>query len=138
MGKTILMIKDIITKLFFILNKRQRYLSLLLLFLTLIGALLEVVGVSAVLPFIQAMIYPEQLRNNEYVKRLILILNLKSDGQLLLLIVTGVILVYLLKNAYLTVLSYIRVRFATSIQKELGVRIMKIYMRQGYLFFYKE
>lgn len=137
MGKTILMIKDIITKLFFILNKRQRYLSLLLLFLTLIGALLEVVGVSAVLPFIQAMIYPEQLRNNEYVKRLILILNLKSDGQLLLLIVTGVILVYLLKNAYLTVLSYIRVRFATSIQKELGVRIMKIYMRQGYLF-YKE
>ena len=137
MGKTILMIKDIITKLFFILNKRQRYLSLLLLFLTLIGALLEVVGVSAVLPFIQAMIYPEQLRNNEYVKRLILILNLKSDGQLLLLIVTGVILVYLLKNAYLTVLSYIRVRFATSIQKELGVRIMKIYMRQGYLFFTK-
>ena len=79
MGKTILMIKDIITKLFFILNKRQRYLSLLLLFLTLIGALLEVVGVSAVLPFIQAMIYPEQLRNNEYVKRLILILNLRAS-----------------------------------------------------------
>ena len=136
-GKSILMIKDIVTKLFFILNKKQRYLSLFLLFLTLIGALLEVVGVSAVLPFIQAMIYPEQLRNNEYVRRLMLVLNLKSDGQLLLLIVTGVILVYLLKNAYLTALSYIRVRFATSIQKELGVRIMKIYMKQGYLFFTK-
>ena len=43
----------------------------------------------------------------------------------------------MLKNACLTVLSYIRVRFATSIQKVLGVRNMKIYMRQGYLFFTK-
>lgn len=137
MGKSILVIKDIIIKLFFILNKRQRYLSLFLLFLTLIGALLEVVGVSAVLPFIQAMIYPQQIRNNVYIKQLMLALNLNSDRLVLLLIATGVIFVYLLKNAYLTVLSYIRVRFATSIQRELGIRIMKIYMKQGYLFFTK-
>ena len=98
MTKSILMIKDIVSKLFFILNKGQRYLSVLLLFLTLVGALLEVVGVSAVLPFIQAMIYPEQLRNNEYINQLILFLDLKSDGQILLLIAIGVILVYLLKK----------------------------------------
>ncbi|HJA93695.1 MAG TPA: ABC transporter ATP-binding protein/permease [Candidatus Eisenbergiella merdipullorum] len=129
------MIKDLITKLFFILNKRQRWLSLVLLFLTLVGALFEVIGVSAVLPFIQAMIYPEQLRENELVKWLMSALRLESSGQLLAMIASGVILVYLLKNAYLTVLSYIRVKSAASIQRELGVRIMKIYMRQGYLFF---
>ena len=110
-------------------------LSLLLLLLTFIGALLEVVGVSAVLPLVQLMIDPERFGSNELAKKLAAFAGIECYGQLVLLTAMGVIFVYFVKNLYLTILSYIRVKFAASVQKELGIRIMKIYMGQGYLFF---
>ena len=98
MKQTIVLAKDLLSKIFDILNKKQRYLTFLVFFLTLIGALLEVIGVSAVLPLIQAMIYPDQLRENEVVKKLIMFFHIGGNTQLLLLISLGVVGVYFIKN----------------------------------------
>ena len=125
------------SKVVYILNSRQRYLTVVVFLLTLIGALLEVIGVSAVLPLIQAMLYPEQLRENEIVAKTVNILHIRSNVQLLLLIASGVVLVYLIKNGILVFLSYARVKYASLIKKELSIRILKIYMKQGYPFFIK-
>ena len=133
----LLLVKDLIDKIFHTLNRRQRSLTFLVFFLTLIGALLEVIGVSAVLPLIQAMIYPDQLRENVFIQKITEALRIESDIQLLLLVALGVIGVYFFKNGYLIFLSYIRIKYSASIQRELGIRIMKIYMDQGYPFFIK-
>lgn len=101
MKQMIVLAKDLLSKIFDILNRKQRYLTFLVFFLTLIGALLEVIGVSAVLPLIQAMIYPDQLRENALVKKLIAIFHIGGNTQLLLLISFGVVGVYLIKNGYL-------------------------------------
>lgn len=137
MKQMIVLAKDLLSKIFDILNRKQRYLTFLVFFLTLIGALLEVIGVSAVLPLIQAMIYPDQLRENALVKMLIAIFHIGGNTQLLLLISFGVVGVYLIKNGYLIFLSYVRIKYSTAIQRELGIRIMNIYMKQGYPFFIK-
>lgn len=137
MKQMIVLVKDLLSKIFDILNRKQRYLTFLVFFLTLIGALLEVIGVSAVLPLIQAMIYPDQLRENALVKKLIAIFHIGGNTQLLLLISFGVVGVYLIKNGYLIFLSYVRIKYSTAIQRELGIRIMNIYMKQGYPFFIK-
>lgn len=137
MKQIILLVKDLLNKVFCILNNRQRYLTVVVFFLTLVGALLEVIGVSAVLPLIQAMLYPDQLKENEIVMMAVNILHIGDDVQLLLLIAVGVVLVYLIKNGYLVFLSYVRVKYASLIKKELGIRVMKIYMKQGYPFFIK-
>ena len=137
MKQMIVLAKDLLSKIFDILNRKQRYLTFLVFFLTLIGALLEVIGVSAVLPLIQAMIYPDQLRENALVKKLIAIFHIGGNIQLLLLISFGVVGVYLIKNGYLIFLSYVRIKYSTVIQRELGIRIMNIYMKQGYPFFIK-
>ena len=137
MKQMIVLAKDLLSKIFDILNRKQRYLTFLVFFLTLIGALLEVIGVSAVLPLIQAMIYPDQLRENALVKKLIAIFHIGGNTQLLLLISFGVVGVYLIKNGYLIFLSYVRIKYSTAIQRELGIRIMNIYMKQGYPFFIK-
>ena len=133
----LLLVKDLLDKIFHTLNRRQRSLTFLVFFLTLVGALLEVIGVSAVLPLIQAMIYPDQLRENAFIQRITEALRIESDIQLLLLVALGVIGVYFFKNGYLIFLSYIRIKYSASIQRELGIRIMKIYMDQGYPFFIK-
>ena len=137
MKQMIVLAKDLLSTIFDILNRKQRYLTFLVFFLTLIGALLEVIGVSAVLPLIQAMIYPDQLRENALVKMLIAIFHIGGNTQLLLLISFGVVGVYLIKNGYLIFLSYVRIKYSTAIQRELGIRIMNIYMKQGYPFFIK-
>lgn len=133
----LLLVKDLLYKIFHTLNRRQCYLTFLVFFLTLIGALLEVIGVSAVLPLIQAMIYPDQLRENILIQKITTAWHIDSDIQLLLLIALGVIGVYFFKNGYLIFLSYIRIKYSASIQRELGIRIMTIYMDQGYPFFIK-
>lgn len=133
----LLLVKDLLYKIFHTLNRRQRHLTFLVFFLTLIGALLEVIGVSAVLPLIQAMIYPDQLRENVLIQRITTAWHIDSDIQLLLLIALGVIGVYFFKNGYLIFLSYIRIKYSASIQRELGIRIITIYMDQGYPFFIK-
>lgn len=137
MKQTILMIIDLIKKIISILNRKQRGQTILVFFLTLIGAFLEVLGVSAVLPLIQAMIYPDQLRKNVVVGEVVDVLHITSDVQLLLLISAGVVLVYLIKNGYLILLSYIRVRYASAVKRELGIRVMNIYLKNGYPFFIK-
>ena len=137
MKQIILLITDLLNKIFSILNKKQRVETALVFCLTLIGAFLEVIGVSAVLPLVQAMIYPDQLRQNAVVSQIVTILHIDNDVQLLLMISVGVVLVYLIKNGYLIFLSYVRVRFASATKRELGIRVMKIYMKSGYPFFLK-
>ena len=82
MKQTILLITDLFDKIFGILNKKQRVQTVLVFFLTLIGAFMEVIGVSAVLPLVQAMIYPNQLRQNAVVKQIVDILHIDNDIQL--------------------------------------------------------
>ena len=59
--------QDMIKKLVAILNKRQKQQGILLFFLLLLVSLLEMLGVSVVIPFIVAMLVPDVILQNQYV-----------------------------------------------------------------------
>lgn len=128
-------IKDVWNKFQFILTKSQKHFGFFILCMTLVGALVETLGVSIIIPFVQAMMDPEQLMQNEYLGSVISILHITSVSQLILLLGIGIALVYIFKNLYLTLLSYCRIRYSTKVQRELSVLMMKSYMKRGYLFF---
>ena len=52
-----------------------------------------------------------------------------------MLLGVGIAVVYVVKNLYLVLLSYCRIKYATMVQRELSVLMMKSYMKRGYLFF---
>lgn len=128
-------VKDIWDKFMFILTPRQKKSGVVILLMTLIGALVETLGVSIIIPFVQAMVNPDELLENPWIKPLAEMFHIEEGIQIVIFIGCLIALVYILKNLYLTLLSYCRVRYSTRVQRELSVLMMKSYMKRGYLFF---
>ncbi len=135
MFKDLRSVQDVWRKLKYILTPKQKRMSLLIFFMILIGALLETLGVSAIIPLVQAMVSTEQLLQNPTVASVAEKINVTSGNQLIVLIAVGVVVIYILKNGYLICLSYTRVRFASRIRRELSVKVMRCYMKRNYEYF---
>lgn len=106
--------------------------------MTMIGVVFETLGVSIILPVVQAMLYPEQLLNNEWIEFAAEILQLKGEFQILILVAVLAIMIYVIKNIYLIILSFVRAKFSSKIQRDLGVYMMQSYLKRGYPYFLKE
>ncbi len=128
-------IQDIWKKYNFILTTSQKRWGIVIMFMTLIGAVCETLGVSIILPLVQVMIEPQQVRINKFAAPYINFFHLDSDAALIWAIGAAVIGVYLVKNLFLFFLSYVRIKYACKVQRELSVEMINSYMKRGYVFF---
>ena len=128
-------LKDVWNKYNFMLTRSQKRWGIVLIIMTIIGALCETLGVSIILPLVQVMIDPEQLRKNEMLLPFINGLGINSDAALIWGIGAAVAIVYVIKNLFLLLLSYVRIKYACKVQRELSCEMMESYMRRGYVFF---
>lgn len=119
----------------YILTTSQKRLGIVIIIMTLLGAFCEMLGVSVIIPLVQVMIEPQQLRNNRYFSFIFDAIGVSTDIGLIWVIGIVVILVYLLKNVFLVVVSYARVKYACKIQRELSIEMLDSYMKRGYIFF---
>lgn len=127
--------KDVWHKFNIILTKSQKRWGIVVFILTIFGSLVEMLGVSIILPLVQVMIEPQKIREISIIDWICIKMHMETDEQLLLLVALGVILVYLIKNVYLGILSYIRVKYSAKVQRELSIRMLNSYMSRGYTFF---
>ena len=107
---------DTIKKLFNILSKRQKRSVTGLGVMILIGAILETVGVSMIVPLAQAMLDAETLAGNEYVIMIQDILGLESMDQFVIMLLFAVVAVFVIKNTYLLLMNYVQARFVNKNQ----------------------
>lgn len=128
-------IADALRKLNFILSKEQKRYGVLIIFMAMIAAIFEMVGVSVILPLIQAFLSIDILRQNKYIIFLMEVFHIQSDGQLILYVCIGVIVIYIIKNAYSTFYVWVSSKYTCKIRRELASRILAAYMKQGYIFF---
>ena len=128
-------VKDVWHKLIFVLTKKQKKIAVLVFIMTLVGAGAETLGVSAIIPLVQALTDVETLMDKAYIRKIMQILNISEAHQLIIIIVIGTIGIYLLKNLYLFLLLYVRNKFAYKVQREMSVKIMQSYMKRNYTFF---
>ncbi len=134
-GKDIASLIDVFRKLNYILNKKQKSFSVIVLFMTVVGAVFETLGVSIIIPLVSAFLSPELLMENPYIAPVVAVLHITTAGQLLVLVSAAVILIYLLKNVYMVFLSYVRVKFSVRVKRELSIKMMNSYMEREYSFF---
>lgn len=134
-AKDIASLIDVFHKLNYILDGKQKKLSVLVLFMTILGALLETLGVSIIIPLVQAFVSPEQLLENKYIKLFADTFHITTANQLIISISVMVILIYILKNMYMTLLSYVRLKYSVKVRRELSVKMMNSYMEREYVFF---
>ena len=94
----------IIKKLFGILSKRQKRSVAGLGVMILIGAVIETLGVSMIVPLAQAILDAEALSQNEYVQMVMAMLGMENMNQFVMLMLFSVIAVFVLLN-FVTALS---------------------------------
>ncbi len=118
-----------------ILNKKQKRTAVVVAVLAMVSALLETLGVSVVLPFILAMLQPEELMRNRYVEPVLRIFHASGIPEMLALIAVGIVLVYFFKNAFVMLFNYIQLRFRNGLERDLSILMLKSYLYKPYSFF---
>lgn len=137
MIKDLKSLKDVWHKLMYVLDSNQKKIGILVFIMSIIGALLETLGVSVIVPFVEAMVSPSELLDNMYIGLLFRTLHLSSESNIILIMCILVVIVYLLKNLYLILLSWVRSKYSCKILRELSTRVMRSYMKREYTFFIK-
>ncbi len=132
---TLKKIKDIFQKLNFILSAEQKKYAVLVLVMGMVAALLELLGVAVIIPILDMLLDMNTLEKKWFIKPFIELLNLDSTIKMVWFICIGVIGVYLLKNLYFTFYNWVSLKYAYKIRRELAIRVLHAYMKQGYIFF---
>lgn len=135
MGKEFAKIKDALHKLNFILNKEQKGYSALVFILSVISAVFELLGVSILIPMVNAFLEPATLAEQPYIVPFIRIFHLQDTRQIVLFLCAVMIVLYIVKNMYGIFYSWVSAKFTYKIFRELSIRTLNAYMKQGYSFF---
>lgn len=128
-------IKDLCYKFNVILSKQQKIYGIMIFACTMFAACLETLGVSAILPVVQGLMDIEALKDKWYLQPFVKIYHIQEAQTLIILVCGGVILLYILKNLYFILYTWLVRKFTYKIKRELGILVMQSYMKQGYIFF---
>lgn len=119
---------SIIKKIFLILDKNEKkFFSLILLF-TLVVALLEVIGISLVLPLVNFFINNDYLFNNFVDKKISEIFNFSSVKNLAIFYSMTLILVFLIKSILQTILAFFHLKYFTKVHVRLYNKLYNNYI----------
>ena len=126
---------QVLNKVFSILTNRQKRRSIGAFFAMIFSSLLELLGVSLIVPFIMAITNADALMENQYVACICGFLGVTSSKALMLLCAAFVVVIYLLKNILLLYSRFVQSRYCHGIKQELSITMLKSYMEKPYEFF---
>lgn len=124
-------IKDLSHKFSVILSKQQKLYGGMIFACTILAAFMETLGVSAILPVIDGLMSPDELQNKWYLQPFISLFQVQDTQTLILLVCSEVIALYILKNLYFILYTWLVRKYTYKIKRELGSLVMRSYMKQG-------
>lgn len=124
-------------KIRFIFTRNQKIKIVVISILICIGALFELLGVTAILPFVNVAINPDSVNEKWYLRDLYSVLKLESPNIFLTVLAIFLIVIYIVKNIYLTIMNYCIFNFTYNNQRELARKLLNSYLKQPYTFFVK-
>lgn len=127
--------KDLAHKLNYVLTRQQKQYGVLVFICTILSAILEMIGVSAIMPMVEGIMGTDALYEKWYLQPFIAIFHIQNKSTLLVIVCVGVMIIYVIKNLYFIAYTWLVKKYTYKINRELGVRVMESYMAQGYIFF---
>ncbi len=121
-------------KIKYILDSEQKIKLAVMLIVILAGALFELLGVSAIMPLLSVAVSPETMNDKWYIVLVTEIFGIYDTKQIIVFLALVLVLVYIVKNAYITMMYDLQYRFIFNNQRRLAVKMMNAYMHQNYLF----
>ena len=93
--------KNIIKQLMVVLNKKQKWECILIFITSLLGSMVELLGISAILPFAELLLKPNDIMNYTWGKYIASFFGFSSSKQVIVISGVLIICIYILKNFYL-------------------------------------
>ena len=122
-------------KIWTLLNPHEKKQAMLLLFLMILMAFLEVLSVGSVMPFLSVLGNPETIETNEYLNAAYTYLNFEDKDAFLMFLGLFTLFVLLASAAVRSVTSYAKFRFSNLRRHSLGQKLLRKYLHQPYSFF---
>ncbi|MDD6157383.1 MAG: ABC transporter ATP-binding protein [Lachnospiraceae bacterium] len=125
----------ILKKFNLILSSAQKRKILAIVVLMLVGAILETLSVSLVVPLMTALMQKDFLETNRYAILVCRIFDIESENSFVLMAIAALIVVFILKDFFLYFEYYVQTRFICNNRVLTQRRLMEVYLERPYEFF---
>ena len=125
----------ILKKMNLLLDKKQKRFMIVLVFMMLIGAVLETASISIVIPVVALVMDADAVANNATVAAIYNFLGMSSPRAFTILVMLSMIGAFVLKNVFLFFQQKVLYRFVYTNQFRTSERMMKNYLRKNYEFY---
>lgn len=119
-----------------IFDRKQKWQLVGLGIMIFIGGLLETLGVSAMIPVVQALLAPDELMGYidriQVVKNLCDALSITTVKQVTMALLYGMMAIYVIKNLYILLLTYMQNTFITKNRNRMISRVMAEFLNRPY------
>ena len=122
-------------KLMVLLDRQQKRKMMLLVFLMLIGAVLETLGVSMVMPVMNVVLEEDAIAKHDYLQVICRIFGVDNSGDLTMLVMVGLVLVFVTKNIFLFFQQKVQLKFVYTNQFATSRRMMINFMQRPYEYY---
>lgn len=122
-------------KFLFLLSPYERKNAGLLLILIIIMALLDMIGVASILPFIAVLTNPDLIETNFILSKIFQFLNLfgiENNQQFMFCLGVFVFILLVVSLAFKTFTTYVQIRFVYMLEYTIGKRLIEGYLHQPY------
>ena len=127
---------QMLKKINILLDRRQKLRMGYLVFLMLIGAILEATGITLIVPIIMAIVDPQSIMQNKYhMGDLYHLLHMQSTLQFAVVMMVAIIIAFVLKNLFLFYENVALLRFIYTNQFETSNRMMINFMKRPYEYY---
>lgn len=125
---------ELIHKINYIFNRKQKIRLIQLLIIIVIGAFFELFGVSAILPFIDVILNPMSIKSTSYLKFIYDLFDFQSVNSFIVFLGVCLIVVYIIKNVYVALMYDAQYRFTYRNQCRISSKLLETYLKESYLF----
>jgi ABC-type multidrug transport system fused ATPase/permease subunit len=122
-------------KLFRLISQENFYQAVFLFIMMLTMAVLEVLGVASILPFIAVLSNPDIMSSNVFLKTFYEIFSFDNQTQFLIFLGVGSLSLLIISLAFKTLTTFFQVRFALMKEYSIGKNLFEIYLNQPFSWF---
>ena len=127
--------KKIYKKLMVLLDKKQKRKMMFLIFIMLIGAVLETLGVSSILPVMNVVLEENAIENHAYLQFICQVFQIDNTRDLMILVMSGLIIIFAVKNVFLFFQQKVQLKFVYTNQFATSRRMMINFMQRPYEYY---
>lgn len=129
--------KNLVGKLLQLLERREKWQTVLIMLLSVISAAAELIGVSIILPIIDLTLGQGETGDSFYCRIIMKVFGIENSDSVIIALILCTIVIYIVKDLYLIWMYGYVYRYAASVRRNFAMKLLKVYMRQPYTFFVK-